>query len=87
MPSQSAEVLPRCHNTLSFRIIVATLRAIQQYYFYTPWKIWILRRSVAINPLYLLVLAGLGDTWQIETEKFVSYSRSAVFQRRSVTMS
>ena len=62
MPNQSAEVSPRHHNTLLFRTIAATLRAIQQHYYCTSWRVWMLRRSVAIKPLCLMVLADLGDT-------------------------
>ena len=62
MPNQSAEVSPRHHNALPFRTIVATLCAIQQHYCCTSWRVWMLRRSVAIKPLVLMVLSGLGDT-------------------------
>ena len=62
MPNQSAEVSPRHHNALPFRTITATLHAIQQHYCCTSWRVWMLRRSVAIKPLSLLALADLGDT-------------------------
>ena len=56
------------HNALLFNTVVATLRVIQRLYCNTSWKVWMLRRSVAIKPLCLFVLDALGDTSALRWE-------------------